>query len=877
VALAPGTRLGAYEIESAIGAGGMGEVYRARDTTLKRFVALKVLPPAFASDPDRMLRFRREAEVLASLSHPNIAAIHGLEQGALVMELVEGETLPRSIPPHTVVNYAKQIADALEYAHERGIIHRDLKPSNIKVTPDGIVKLLDFGLAKAVEERSLLPSDATASPTMTLGATGVGVILGTAAYMAPEQAHGKAADRRSDIFSFGAVLYEMLSGRPAFTGESVSDTLAAVLKVEPDWSALPADTPAAIRALLGRCLTKDRRQRLQAIGEARIVLENPGAPATEIVAARPWRWIAALAVLLVMTGLAAWGWLRPTATALPPPSQPIALTLPATELPRPYIAVSPDGSRLAYPTARGVYLRPLDQGEAQLVANTENAVGPLSFSPDGRSLALLTSQGGGAFLRRVSLTTDSLGDRNPLPGAVTAKIHWGVDNRIYYSDARGLMRVDANPSSQPEVVLPVSSGRYIPVHLLPGGRALLIVGRASETSPVSIAALDLATRKIGSLIDEGLPSERTGTGDIVYAADSANPEQGHIVYGTPGSVFAVPVDAKRLRRSGPAVQISGLSVPMSVSTQGTLAYLVGIPGEGNIRRLVWVDSQGVEQSVGPPRLYSPPLRLSPDGEKLAVQITGDLWIVDLVVGRATQLMSGTSSGTSSANPVWSRDGKRVYYTIGTQQGPGTGIASIPADRSGPPVILATGDRRYVASDFAQDGSLLARREDPTKLEGPSEYFAFPVSATGTRVGPEKSFLTARSRMQNLRTSPSGDFVAYQVVENGRTEIEVAPYPGPGAIVRVSNDGGAAPQWSEDGRKLFYANNGRLMAVEVTRTAPAFEVGAPKVVLEGLLPPYAVSHGRILTLHVANRGDARTDEVHVIPNWVDQLRVLAPPR
>src|SRR5215813_11602195 len=269
----PGTKLGHYEVGALIGVGGMGEVYRARDTKLKREVAIKVLPDSFADDPSRMARFQREAEVLASLNHPNIATIHGVEEGALAMELVEGETLSGPLPLETALNYAKQIAEALEYAHDRGVIHRDLKPANIKITPDGLVKLLDFGLAKATDDPTA-PADASNSPTLTLGATSVGVILGTAAYMSPEQASGKVADRRSDIWSFGAVLYEMLSGKQTFAGESVSDTLASVLKVDPDWSALPQDTPASIVRLVQRCLTRDRKQRLQAIGEARIVIED---------------------------------------------------------------------------------------------------------------------------------------------------------------------------------------------------------------------------------------------------------------------------------------------------------------------------------------------------------------------------------------------------------------------------------------------------------------------------------------------------------------------------------------------------------------------------------------------------------------------------
>src|SRR5262245_44690404 len=350
--LGPGTKLGHYEVGALIGAGGMGEVYRARDTKLKRDVAIKVLPHSFADDPARMARFQREAEVLASLNHPNIATIHGVEEGALAMELVEGETLSGPLPLETALNYGRQIAEALEYAHERGVIHRDLKPANIKITPDGIVKLLDFGLAKATEDPAT-PLDPSNSPTLTLGATRVGVIIGTAAYMSPEQASGKAADRRSDIWSFGAVLFEMLSGKQVFAGESVSDTLASVLKLDPDWSALPKNTPTSILKLMRRCLTKDRKQRLQAIGEARIVLENPaGEDPAPVATARSqlqfgWVILALFAVISVALGFAALKHLREE----PPRVAKLFFPLPERETygpgSFPATAVSPDGQRIA--------------------------------------------------------------------------------------------------------------------------------------------------------------------------------------------------------------------------------------------------------------------------------------------------------------------------------------------------------------------------------------------------------------------------------------------------------------------------------------------------------------------------------------------------
>jgi serine/threonine protein kinase len=389
-----GTKLGSYEITAPIGAGGMGEVYRARDTKLKRDVALKVLPEAFARDPGRMIRFQREAEVLASLNHPNIAHIYGIEQGALVMELVEGDTLSGPLSIEAAFKYARQIAEALEYAHERGVIHRDLKPANIKVTTEGTVKLLDFGLAKATEDPRIASEDPSNSPTLTLGATSVGVIMGTAAYMSPEQASGKIADRRADIWSFGAVVYEMLSGKQAFAGESVSDTLASVLKVDPDWSALPQDTPASVHKLVRRCLTKDRKQRLQAIGEARIALENPAAEDRASVVTAPSRsqfdWMISWLLALISVALAfvAWKHFREE----PPRVVKLFFSLPERETFRagnpPATAVSPDGLHIAYEAVvdgKGeLWVRDLDNSEPRKLA--EGSSGMPFWAPDSRRL-----------------------------------------------------------------------------------------------------------------------------------------------------------------------------------------------------------------------------------------------------------------------------------------------------------------------------------------------------------------------------------------------------------------------------------------------------------------------------------------------------------
>jgi serine/threonine-protein kinase len=407
-----GTRFGPYEILTPIGVGGMGEVYRAKDTRLKREVALKVLPESFARDRERMDRFQREAEVLASLNHPNIATIYGVEERALAMELVEGETLRGPLPVDTALSYARQIAEALEYAHDRRVIHRDLKPANVKVTPEGVVKLLDFGLAKAIADPGAMPEDVGNSPTLTRDATRTGVILGTAAYMSPEQANGRPVDPRSDIFSFGSVLYEMLTGQQVFTGESVSDTLASVLKLEPDWDALPTETPEAIVRLLRRCLTKDRKQRLQAIGEARIVLEAPKsaevAPSPSQRASRlPWIVVSALALV---AAVALWGWLKPVAPERRSVLRFEDTNVAVARVAGTVIALSRDGTRMAFiggPEQR-IYVRLMDQLDAKPLPGTEDSSSPC-FSPDGDWISYISGKRSATSqLKRFDLPVDHL-------------------------------------------------------------------------------------------------------------------------------------------------------------------------------------------------------------------------------------------------------------------------------------------------------------------------------------------------------------------------------------------------------------------------------------------------------------------------------------
>lgn len=854
-----GSRIGSYEVLALIGEGGMGEVYRARDTRLKRDVALKVLPRAFASDPERMLRLQREAEVLASLNHPNIAAIYGIESGALVMELVEGETLNHSVPPAAAIQYSRQIAEALEYAHERGVIHRDLKPANVKVTADGVVKLLDFGLAKAIENR-VAPEDPSTSPTMTLGATQVGMIMGTAAYMSPEQAQGRTVDRRSDIFSFGALLYELLSGRRAFAGESVPDTLASVLKLEPDWSALPSQTPPAVRTLMQRCLTKDRRQRLQSIGEARIVLENPADQVVHVRDVRRWPWIAATALVTVFAGLGAWGWLRTESHELQPVTH-IAMTLNPPLLRNRYasIAVSLDGSRIVYPAQKGLYVKLVDKADPEFIPNSEGALSP-TFSPDGQSVAFILATAGGGRLQRLSLAGGPPRDLGNLRG--TLPIHWGTDDKIYFSDRGALMRVPAKGGSLETLATP-TEGTYFPVQLLPGERTLLVSARRTEDSG-GLYALKIASGELTTLF----PTARFGR----YVDPPDDPFHGHLLYEDSGGFFAVPFDAERVRVEGTAVSITNVSSVMGTSRQGMLAY-IRADFETTSRQLFWSTRGGKQENVpAPPRNYGAPLRLSPDGNQLSVQISGEIWIVDLLSGSMTKV----ATGGNNRNAMWSYDGRTIYFQSGASSREGS-ISAVPADRSSAPIVLETGGGYYLPSDVTPDGkAILVRREDPAKPDAGVVYLSFPIDRG--KLGEGTPFLESQFQINNLRISPNGEFVAYQSQETGRTEINVSAYPGPGVTKTISTGGGNSPVWSRDGRELLYLNSGKVMVVDILPTAKSeFLHGKPRVLYDGpVRPPWDVARdGRFLMLRAPGEELNRPDELHFITNWFDELQRLAP--
>ena len=681
LALSSGKRLGPYEIVSALGAGGMGEVYRATDTKLKRQVAVKILPPSVAADSDRLARFQREAEVLASLNHPNIAHIHGLEDAdgvkALVMELVEGEDLAQRIargpvPLLEALPIATQIAEALEAAHEQGIIHRDLKPANIKVRPDGTVKVLDFGLAKAMEPVGA-DADPSKSPTITTPAiTQAGVILGTVAYMSPEQARGKAVDKRADIWAFGCVLYEMLTGQRAFAGEGVSDTLARVIEREPDWTRLPTTLSPELRTYLRRCLQKDPRQRVQAIGDVRLALEGAFETPVDQTAAPAavalWQRVALVGVAAIIASgaiIGTLGWFTASrAEPVPPrvsrlqltPTGAAALSIAWNER---ELAITPDGSRLIYVGNQGtqIFVRALDA--LAPVAVFTGVPRGLFVSPDGQWIGFLDGLGA---LKKVSLaggpavtlaTTDTAGSS----GAT-----WGPDDTIIVatnSVDTGLQRVPAAGGRLTVLTRPdpaQGEGDHFWPEMLPGGRAVLftITSLTGGLDAAQVAVLDLQTGVRRILVRGGSHAHYVSSGHLVYAAA--------------GTLRAVPFDLARLETGGTPVTV----VPDVVTTikggmnavvagDGTLAYVLGTV-EGTPRTLVWVDRQGRETAIpAPPRPYLLPA-LSPDGARVAVFANDqerDLWLWDL---RRTTLTRLTATPGVDVVQVWTPDSRRLIFT-----------------------------------------------------------------------------------------------------------------------------------------------------------------------------------------------------------------------
>ena len=792
-----GTKLGSYEITAQIGAGGMGEVYQAHDTKLGRDVAIKVLPEAFAHDADRLSRFQLEAKMLAALNHPNIATIYGLEQSGgtsyLVMELVPGETLQDrikregAVPIEEALKIGVQIAEALEAAHEKSIIHRDLKPANVKLTPEGKVKVLDFGLAKAFEGD---PSsvDIGNSPTLSQAATMQGVILGTAAYMSPEQARGKQVDKRTDIWAFGCVLYELLTGKQTFHGEDVTDILAAVVRAEPDWQALPAATPLKFRDLLRRCLQIDKAQRMQSAGDARIEIQEAlVAPATEMgaipaAAARGWRghlaWAAAAVCALIAIAFAVGFALR--ASKPQPPVQVTAEIGADASLVTgggSSVVLSPDGTRLAFVAAGSdqisrIYIRPLDQLKATALTGTEHARDPF-FSPDGQWIGFFAK----GKLKKISIQGEgevTLCDARDDRGGT-----WSEAGTIVFNPANlvALSKVPAaGGTCEPLTTLDKQAGETTHrwPEMLPGGKAVLFtsstIAGSYENADIMVYSMSSGTKKTvfrGGYYARYLPS-------------------GNLVYMHEGTLFAVPFDLNRLEVTGqPAPVLEGVSATpnanggaqFSFSKTGNLAYIAGLGGEGQNVSIDWMDREGKFTPLREaPGNYMDP-SFSPDGKRLALDMSDgkriDIWVDDWERDSLTRL---TFDGLNNRTPIWTPDGQRITYS--SQEKGGTfNLWWIRADGAGNAQRLTQSKDIQTPGSWRPDGKVLAFWE--ISPDTSYDVMTLPVEGdekSGWKPGEVKPFVNTAFVEQDPAFSPDGRWLAYESNQSGNFEVYVQPFP-----------------------------------------------------------------------------------------------------
>jgi len=842
LAIHPGQRVGPYEILSAIGAGGMGEVYRAQDIRLSRDVALKILPEIFAADPDRMARFEREARVLAALSHPHIAAIHGLEESgttrALVMELLEGPTLADRIaagpiPLDEALPIAKQIAEALEYAHDHGVIHRDLKPSNIKVSTDGSVKVLDFGLAKALQDEPIA-ADPRDSPTLSMAATMPGVILGTAAYMSPEQAKGRPVDRRADIWAFGVVLFEMLTGKPLYSEDTVAEMLASIIKEDPPLDRLPSGTPSSIQTLLRRCLEKDPRQRLRDIGEARIAIERMNdAPAEPVAAQRKNRerlaWpIAAVFVIAALT-LGAFAYFRrapeepqPMRFFVSPPDTwrlPMLTPMGASAAP---LAVSPDGHKIVF-LARStdgrdlLWLRPLDTLIAQPLAGTEGASSPF-WSPDSQFLGFFA----GGKLRKIAVSGGppiTLCDAPAGRGGT-----WNRDGVIVFTPTgnSALQKVSAS-GGLPSAVTALGKGETSNVwpRFLPDGRHFLYRSNTgSVTGPVYLASLDSAERKLLLNIDSG---------NILYT-------QGHLLFLRETTLMAQPFDSRSLALTGDAfpiaeqIETSTTINPngvFSASENGVLAYQTRSGALGS--QLSWFDRAGKQiGALGDPARYGD-LNLSPDSKRASVSIPDqagkgrDIWLYDVARGLRTRF---TFDPADELTSVWSPDGSEIIFN--SRRRGHMDLYQKASGGGGTEELLLEDDVDKYPTSWSPDSRFILYVTGANTPRTGNDLFVLPLSADRKPV----PFLQTQFNEGPGQFSPDGLWVAYTSNESGGNEVYVARFPGPGGKWQISTGGGIWPRWRHDGTEIFYlAPDNKLMAAAVNGKGPSFEVGAVKPLFE----------------------------------------------
>jgi serine/threonine-protein kinase len=889
-----GQRIGAYQVLAPIGAGGMGEVYRARDTRLGRDVAIKILPREFTSNPDRLARFEREARVLASLNHPHVGAIYGIEDQsadaaagfsrpvhALVLELVEGETLAERIARHKgaglplteALDIARQIADALDAAHERGIVHRDLKPTNIKITPEGVVKVLDFGLAKL----EVLGSDegGTASPTITVGDTREGVVIGTAAYMSPEQARGQAVDKRTDIWAFGCVLYEMLTGRAPFPGATVSDTIAAILERQPDWTSLPASVPPAVRRLLERCLDKDRRRRMRDIGDVRVEIEDTSTAAS-MARRTTFVQVAAIAVLAVIVAIGTVWYLKPIPSEAPQAEARFVLPMPdGVGLPlagQSRLAVSPDGRHVAFIGTKGgkqqLYVRALEDAEAKALPDTNDADQPF-FSPDSRWLGFFAD----GKLKKVPadggvpiVITDATSSRGGF---------WGENGKIVFApQARGsgIVQVSADGGPvKPITMLDASRGETshrLP-ELLPGGHAVLFVAYGATYQDVSIVAQSLETGERRVVIEgASLPH---------YVSS------GHLLYATPqraGTIMAVSFDVERLVVTGTAVPVvegvltdRGDYAHWSLARSGMLVYAPG-GFKAAENDLVLVDRNGVATLVGAPpqRPYRFP-RLSPDGQRIVVALEGiqtTLWIYERSIGAFNRL----TFGGNNSWPIWTPDGKRVTYA--SNRAEPWHLYSKAFDGSGMEeklLPISKNDQEPYA--WSPDGNVLFYQEATAATR--QDVWAMSIHGDS----PPRAVLQTSASELDARPSVDGRWLAYASDESGRYEVYVQSLAG-GGKWQVSTDGGREPVWAHSGKEIFYRSGNKMMAATVA-TQPTFSVAPPHVLFAGSYeatnttsPDYDVTaDDQRFLMAQPSRQLSSTTGLNVVLNWAEELKRVTP--
>ena len=894
-----GRTLSHYKVLEKIGQGGMGEVYRAEDTNLSRDVAIKVLPEQFTQDPQRLARFEREAKLLASLNHPNIAAIYGLEEADgvrfLALELVPGETLQERVakgpvPVEEALKVCRQIAEGVEAAHEKGVIHRDLKPANVKVTPEGKVKILDFGLAKAFEAE-IPVTDISQSPTLTEEMTRAGVILGTAAYMSPEQARGKPVDKRADIFAFGAVLYELLTGKRAFEGESITETIAAVLKSEPEWEALPQETPRNIGALLHHCLQKDPDNRFHDVADVRIALQAGINDPVEVLQsipmsprAQPIQWVVVLVFALVafLAGAVLWPlWEadvglgsninRFDINLSPDLNIPIQLSGSGTGRQGDSFAFSHDGQSVVY-VATGpnlestqLYLRRLDEFEARLLPGTGNATDPF-FSLDDQWIGFLS----GGEIKKVLLTGGTPVSVCNVPGSVWGGLSWGRDVIVFGLVSSGIWQVlVTGGEAQPLISIDFEKGetRQGDTHFLPDGETLLFTTLTSPFENPQIQDNSLTSVSGNPQIEVF----SLGTGNRRKLTDGQRPRyaaSGHIVFQRGASLFAFAFDPGELQANDPPVPVqqqvrrqllTGLA-DFAISDSGSLLFLPAV-SDNVENRLVWVDRQGNTESISETlRWYDSP-QISPDGKRLAVTVENQTWLYEF----DRDILTPLTFQFLNERAIWTLDGQRLILAS-NRSGGTMNLFEILADGTGEPQQLTDSRPTQTPSSLSING-VLAYSEGPLANR---DIWMLPLE------GDRKPypFVVTQSSEYHPQFSPDGRWVAFNSGRSGQMEIWIKPYPD-GGMVQISTDGGVEPRWSNDGKELFYRNEDNLMVVGI-QTEPTLEAERPKLVVEGFITAsvdsrgttYDLSNNAEKILLIKPEQQQASTQFHVVLNWFE---------